>query len=51
MQGPGGRRGAFYNPDQETVRMGLSPGGGDVYCAQRERQWVDITGVAPGPAS
>ena len=34
----------------ETVRMGLSPGGADVYSAQRERQWVDITGLAPGPA-
>jgi len=41
---------AFSNPGQATVRMGLSPGGGDVYSAQRERQWVDITGLAPGPA-
>ena len=30
--------------------MGLSPGGADVYRAQLERQWVDITGLAPGPA-
>ena len=30
--------------------MGLSPGGADIYSAQRERQWVDITGLAPGPA-
>jgi hypothetical protein len=40
----------FYNPGQATVRMGLSPGGADIYSAQRERQWVDITGLAPGPA-
>ena len=31
--------------------MGISPGGGDIYSAQRERQWVDITGLAPGPAT
>ena len=30
--------------------MGLSPGGADIYSAQHERQWVDITGLAPGPA-
>ena len=30
--------------------MGLSPGGADIYSAQRERQWVDITGLEPGPA-
>ena len=41
---------AFNRPDQATVRMGLSPGGADIYSAQRERQWVDITGLAPGPA-
>jgi hypothetical protein len=40
----------FYNPGQATVRMGLSPDGADIYAAQRERQWVDITGLAPGPA-
>jgi len=33
------------------VRMGLSPGGADIYYAQQERQWVDITGLAPGPAT
>ena len=50
VQGPGGETWCgFYNPDQAAVRMGLSPGGGDIYYAQQERQWVDITGVAPGP--
>ena len=42
---------AFYAPGQASVRMGISPGGGDIYNAQRERQWVDITGLAPGPAT
>ena len=28
--------------------MGLSPGGADIYTAQLERQWVDITGLDPG---
>jgi parallel beta-helix repeat protein len=41
----------FNRPLQQTVRMGLSPGGADVYSAQRERQWVDISGVEPGPAA
>ena len=41
---------AFDDPDQATVRMGLSPGGADRYSAQREMQWVDITGLEPGPA-
>jgi hypothetical protein len=40
----------FGAPDQPSVRMGLSPGGADIYSAQRERQWVDITGLEPGPA-
>ena len=39
------------NPSQATVRMGLSPGGADIYWAQQERQWVDITGLAPGPVT
>jgi hypothetical protein len=41
----------FNNPSQATVRMGLSPGGADIYWAQQERQWVDITGLAPGPVT
>jgi hypothetical protein len=40
----------FDRPGQATVRMGLSPGGADIYSAARERQWVDITGLPPGPA-
>ena len=40
----------FDAPEQPSVRMGLSPGGADIYSAQRERQWVDITGLEPGPA-
>ncbi len=30
------------------VRMGLSPGAADRYASQREFQYVDITGLAPG---
>jgi hypothetical protein len=41
----------FNRPTQATVRMGLSPGGADIYYAQQERQWVDITGLAPGPVT
>ena len=40
----------FEAPGQSLVRMGLSPGGADRYSAQREFQWVDVTGLAPGPA-
>ena len=36
------------DPTASTVRMGLSPGGADIYTAQLERQWVDITGLDPG---
>ena len=36
------------DPGASTVRMGLSPGGADLYSAQLERQWVDITGLDPG---
>jgi hypothetical protein len=39
---------AANNPGATTVRMGLSPGGADIYTAQLERQWVDITGLDPG---
>ena len=31
------------------ARMGLSPGGADRYASQREFQYVDVTGLAPGP--
>ena len=30
------------------VRMGLSPGAADRYASQREFQYVDVTGLAPG---
>ena len=40
---------AANDPGASTVRMGLSPGGADIYSAQLERQWVDITGLDPGP--
>ena len=50
VQGPAGRRGA---PSTRRARRrcgwGSRPGGADIYSAQRERQWVDITGLAPGP--
>jgi len=50
-QGPDGETWcAFSNPGQDTVRMGLSPGGADMYGAQREMQWVDISGLEPGAA-
>ena len=39
---------AANHPEASTVRMGLSPGGADIYTAQLERQWVDITGLDPG---
>ena len=52
VQGPGNETWcAFNDPDQATVRMGLSPGGADRYSAQREMQWVDISGLEPGPAT
>jgi hypothetical protein len=51
IQGEDGETWCGFNaPGQSTVRMGLSPGAGDIYSAQHERQWVDITGLAPGPA-
>ena len=39
---------AANEPGAAAVRMGLSPGGADIYTAQLERQWVDITGLDPG---
>jgi hypothetical protein len=30
------------------LRMGISPGWGDLYASQIWDQWVDVTGVAPG---
>jgi hypothetical protein len=51
VRGAGGETWCGFNaPEQPSVRMGLSPGGADIYSAQRERQWVDITGLEPGPA-
>jgi hypothetical protein len=56
VRGAGGETWCRFNEDEvasqpeETVRMGLSPGGADLYSAQRERQWVDIAGLEPGPA-
>jgi hypothetical protein len=51
VKGAGGETWCGFNaPEQASVRMGLSPGGADIYSAQRERQWVDITGLEPGPA-
>lgn len=56
VRGAGGETWCRFNEaevaeqPEQTVRMGLSPGAADVYSAQRERQWVDITGLAPGPA-
>ena len=52
VRGAGGETWCGFNaPDQPSVRMGLSPGGADRYNAQREFQWVDITGLEPGPAT
>ncbi len=49
MQGANGETWCAANhPEATTVRMGLSPGGADIYTAQLERQWVDITGLDPG---
>ena len=49
VAGRGGERWCRPNePAASTVRMGLSPGGADIYTAQLERQWVDITGLDPG---
>ena len=39
----------FSEPASTFVRMGLSRGSGDRYSAQREFQFVDITGLTPGP--
>ena len=51
VQGAGGERWCGPGkPLQDPVRMGISPGAGDRYSAQTERQWVDITGLEPGPA-
>ena len=52
-QGPGGETWCRFGDDDpaKSVRMGLSPGASDRYGSQREFQWVDITGVASGPAT
>jgi hypothetical protein len=36
------------DPNAAFVRMGLSPGAGDLYDAATELQWVDINGLTPG---
>jgi hypothetical protein len=36
-------------PGSTFVRMGLSRGASDRYSSQREFQFVDVTGLAPGP--
>ena len=38
----------FNDPDADVVRMGLSRGAADRYAAQREFQYVDVTGLVPG---
>jgi hypothetical protein len=49
VQGAAGERWCSFNdPDATTVRMGLSPGAADIYTAQTQRQWVDVTGLDPG---
>ncbi len=51
VKGAGGETWCGFDaPGQASVRMGLSPGAADRYSAQRERQWVDVTGLEPGPA-
>ena len=39
----------YSEPASTFVRMGLSRGSGDRYSAQREFQFVDVTGLMPGP--
>ena len=35
-------------PGADFVRMGISPGAGDLYRSQLPRQWVDVAGLPPG---
>jgi len=35
-------------PDSAFTHMGISPGAGDLYDAQDDFQWLDVTGFAPG---
>jgi hypothetical protein len=37
------------DPGVTFTRMGISPQYGDLYAAQSADQWVDISGLAPGP--
>jgi hypothetical protein len=37
------------SPDQLSVRMGIAPTWGDLYPAALALQWIDVTGLAPGP--
>lgn len=36
------------HPDASFIRMGISPGKGDLYRSQTAEQWIDVTGLAPG---
>jgi hypothetical protein len=52
VRGANGERWCGWgDPSASTVRMGLSPGGADIYGANLERQWVDVTGLDPGPVT
>ncbi len=57
--GDAAKRATFYPPDGTScargeanyaglLRMGISPGWGDLYASQVWDQWVDVTGVTPG---
>lgn len=39
----------FDHPDGAFVRMGLSSEAADRYASQREFQWLDVSGLRPGP--
>jgi hypothetical protein len=54
-----GTKATYYPPDGTScargeanytglLRMGISPGWGDLYASQVWDQWVDVTGVTPG---
>ena len=51
-RGAGGETWCGFNDAASRRPCGWAsrPGAADIYSAQRERQWVDITGLAPGPA-
>jgi M6 family metalloprotease-like protein len=35
------------DPSASFIRMGISPGKGDIYNSQTAEQWIDVTGLAP----